>query len=268
MGGHQHDDIAAPEKRTSNLQRNPSSSLACHAAQRLREFILSIPDSTYLGSEGQLRLKFQVSRSILRQVARILEYEQLLFVRRGIKGGYYSRRPSIANAASVAALYLRAHRATIGEVARMSEVFNVEAARLAALASNEEARGALAELRTKIASYPDVAYSAAQLFRDSAASFEAVMRLAATPTLELFQRTLFEFGTRVNDHHVFREHPERRQQWRQARIQLLDAILGRDAELAALLARRQSENAYLWICEDDDQKVDQFSAFGELPSII
>jgi hypothetical protein len=45
------------------------------------------------------------------------------------------------------------------------------------------------------------------------------MRLAATPTLELFQRTLFEFGTRVNDHHVFREHPERRQQWRQARIQ-------------------------------------------------
>jgi DNA-binding FadR family transcriptional regulator len=107
-----------------------------------------------LGSEGQLRLKFQVSRSILRQVARILEHEQLLFVRRGIKGGYYSRCPSIANAASVAALYLRAHRATICEVARMSEVFNVEAARLAALASNEEARDALAELRTKLRAIP------------------------------------------------------------------------------------------------------------------
>jgi len=60
-----------------------------------------------LGSEDMLRQVLQVSRSTLRQVARLLEREGLLRVRRGIGGGYYSARPDLAGIKATISAHLQ-----------------------------------------------------------------------------------------------------------------------------------------------------------------
>lgn len=82
------------------------SSTADRVANILRERILSRPEGSYLGSEGDLAAEIGVSLPTLRQAARMLEYEELLIIKPGKGGGYFSRRPSIETAINSASQYL------------------------------------------------------------------------------------------------------------------------------------------------------------------
>ncbi|MFN3162770.1 MAG: FadR/GntR family transcriptional regulator [Pseudohongiellaceae bacterium] len=82
------------------------SSTANRVACILRERILGLPEGDYIGSEADLATEIGVSLPTLRQAARMLEYEQLLKIKPGKGGGYFSRRPSIDTAIKSASQYL------------------------------------------------------------------------------------------------------------------------------------------------------------------
>jgi DNA-binding FadR family transcriptional regulator len=83
-----------------------ASSTADRVASILRERILAMEESTYLGSESELAGQIGVSLPTLRQAARMLEHEQLLKIKPGKGGGYFTRRPSIETAIRSASQYL------------------------------------------------------------------------------------------------------------------------------------------------------------------
>lgn len=82
------------------------TSTADRVANILRDRILGTDEGAYLGSEGELAAEIGVSLPTLRQAARMLEYEQLLQIKPGKGGGYFTRRPSIETAVKSASQYL------------------------------------------------------------------------------------------------------------------------------------------------------------------
>lgn len=82
------------------------SSTADRVASILRERILLTAEDDYIGSEAELATEIGVSLPTLRQAARMLEYEQLLKIKPGKGGGYFSRRPSIETAIKSASQFL------------------------------------------------------------------------------------------------------------------------------------------------------------------
>lgn len=82
------------------------SSTADRVATVLRERILSMDEEIYLGSEAELAAKVGVSLPTLRQAARMLEYEELLTIKPGKGGGYFTRRPTIETAMKSASQFL------------------------------------------------------------------------------------------------------------------------------------------------------------------
>ena len=83
-----------------------SSSTADRVAIVLRERILSAEEGFYLGSEADLALEVGVSLPTLRQAARMLEYEELLTIKPGKGGGYFTRRPTMESAIKSASQFL------------------------------------------------------------------------------------------------------------------------------------------------------------------
>jgi DNA-binding FadR family transcriptional regulator len=102
-------------------------------ARTLREQILSLSaDGVFLGPEEELTERLGTSRPTLRQAARLLEHENLLVVRRGAAGGFFSRLPSAQAVSHVAAVYLRSKRTSLGDLNRAAALIVPEIARLAA----------------------------------------------------------------------------------------------------------------------------------------
>ena len=83
-----------------------SSSTADRVAIILREQILSLQEATYMGSEADIAAEVGVSLPILRQAARMLESEELLKIKPGKGGGYFTRRPTIETAMRSASQFL------------------------------------------------------------------------------------------------------------------------------------------------------------------
>lgn len=107
-----------------------SASVAVEAARALRNEILRrAPDDMFLGSEDDLVDRLGVSKPTFRQAARLLEYEELLTVRRGVGGGYFGRRPSAEVVARMAGIYLLAQGTTFEEVIRTQSPLEATALR-------------------------------------------------------------------------------------------------------------------------------------------
>ena len=63
-------------------------------------------EEAYVGSEADIASEFGVSLPTLRQAARMLEYEELLTIKPGKGGGYFTRRPTIETAMKSASQFL------------------------------------------------------------------------------------------------------------------------------------------------------------------
>jgi GntR family transcriptional repressor for pyruvate dehydrogenase complex len=83
-----------------------SSSTADRVAILLRDRILSMEEEAYMGSEADIASEVGVSLPSLRQAARMLEYEELLTIKPGKGGGYFTRRPTIETAMKSASQFL------------------------------------------------------------------------------------------------------------------------------------------------------------------
>ena len=84
------------------------SSTADRVANILRDRILGMAENAYMGSEADIAAEIGVSMPTLRQASRMLEYEELLVVKPGKGGGYFTRRPTIETAIKSASQYLSA----------------------------------------------------------------------------------------------------------------------------------------------------------------
>src|SRR3954454_23643808 len=109
-------------------------SAARETAAVLREEILAYagPDPEwFLGSEDRIIELTAVSRPTLRQAIRLLEEEQILVVRRGVRGGLFGRRPTIQGVSRTTSVFLRAERTTYGDLLQAGFILHPACARLA-----------------------------------------------------------------------------------------------------------------------------------------
>jgi GntR family transcriptional regulator, transcriptional repressor for pyruvate dehydrogenase complex len=231
------------------LQSQSPRTAVQRAADMLREEILDAADGALLGSEDELLSRLGISRPTLRQTARLLEHEQLLSVRRGVKGGYYARNPDVGAVAHVAAYFLEMRHTTFGESFSASQSLLEEALRRAATSQDETVR---AKFEKTIASFSPVGtdLSASQLLREDVEFIQIVLELADNPAIELLTRILYEFGLRQSSARIFHDRPDRIREWHEGRARVAAAISESDPELVLLLARRRRDAMSGWIEED------------------
>lgn len=240
----------AAEDWRNGLARTPAThpelrrSGARIAADRLRVHILQTPDGAYLGSEDELIQRLGVGRHTLRQAARLLEDQLMLKVRRGVGGGYYGARPNADMVVDAAATYLRSRGGSIADLFATTTVLYTELARLAALSDDTEARAWLADLRDRMARAP---------FREDREveeiDFElrdCIYALAANPYFEFTMRVLVRFAFQ-EQHFPLVDQIERRRAYQKGQLKVVEAILDRDPDLAALSSRRFGRVIEGWV---------------------
>jgi DNA-binding FadR family transcriptional regulator len=221
-------------------------SAAHRAAHVLREEILRREDGDLLGSEDELIERLGVSRPTLRQAARLLEHEQVLLVRRGVKGGYYARKPDVGSVAHVAAFYLRARGTTLRETFLAAQPLFETAIRRAAAMEDAFAREKALGRFTRSDSRP----LTRTMLEQETEFMETVLELSANPAIELFVRILNQFGLTQTNARFFAGRSERVHEWSEARERLAEAIVAGDAEMAVLLNRRRGLLLLGWMTED------------------
>jgi DNA-binding FadR family transcriptional regulator len=219
--------------------------------RRLREHAQATPPGELIGSEDQLVESYQVSRPTLRQAAALVSQEQLLMVRRGVRGGYFSRRPSTKAVAHIAAIYLQTRHATLEEVIKAIEPIKVE---MTLLAATNHTPGQMQQWREFQAR--DNVPGEYRDFLKCEREFSRVLGESCTNNvLTLFMETLYEFcGYLGPEEDVFRDRPERVREYWDRRRSLVSAIIDSDPEMAVTLGRRCSRLVTGWMVEDMSQK--------------
>ncbi|CAN7356934.1 GntR family transcriptional regulator [Phenylobacterium sp. LjRoot225] len=210
------------------------------AAIRLREIALGCPEGELLGSEEALVEKLGVSRVTVRQVARLLEREGLLKVRRGINGGYFAGRPNLETVEAAVSAYLDTLDMEAEDVTVIASVLWVEAVRKAASLGTEAASAMAQKFRARVMALKPTATFTQVLKVDQEVQAE-VFALTKARYIELifqiniaFSRKRFAPTSLADDTEVHREFVDA---WRKAKLMELDAILDRDPELGTMAAR-------------------------------
>lgn len=211
------------------------------AASRLRAIVHATEAGTLLGSEETLIAQLGVSRATVRQVARLLEREGLLRVKRGINGGYFAARPDIRTIESTVSSYLEMVDTNVKDTTAVGSALWVEVINKAAGIRTESAKALAKDLKEKLNAL------------EANASFEEVLKLeteirAAIFTLinsryiELIFQINVAFAARQfplipADQDTTAEHREFVREWRNGKLLELDAIADGDQTLGSMAAR-------------------------------
>lgn len=213
---------------------------------QLRCLILETKVGLAIGQESELCAKLGCTRAMLRQASRVLEFQGLLAVRRGARGGYYSSRPSAATVVSTAALYFESRQTSLEEVMRATRAFTSEAMRLACECprhhpARQHLSSVLADLATK---YPED--MDAYLFAsDEVQIDEVIFEMVSNAPLELLIKILNEISVKEFGKRLFVRQPGRRVAWRELRIQQIKALLASDVVGAV----KAVEQLNAWVSE-------------------
>jgi GntR family transcriptional regulator, transcriptional repressor for pyruvate dehydrogenase complex len=209
-------------------------------AQALRNIVLSIEPGEHLGSEEELIARLGSSRITVRQVARLLEREGLLKVRRGINGGYFAARPDAGTIEATVSSYLETLDIDAFDVTVVASVLWAETMRKAAVADRTAAALVVAKLVAKVKGVKD------------GASFEKVREVEMLVQSEIFDlaqsayvRLIFDINVAFSRRRFSQpvlddsseEHRRFVQAWRDAKLLELGAISRGDAELAGMTGR-------------------------------
>ena len=210
------------------------------AASQLRSIVLSAGEGALLGSEETLVSRLGVSRATVRQVARLLEREGLLRVRRGINGGYFAARPDLQTIETTVSAYLEMLRTEPEDVTSIASALWVEVLRRAARIRSAESR-ALAEKYSEAVRAVRSDASFSDVLRVEQESRKAIFDLINSRYIELiFQiNTAFAKGRFAagSDKDGTEAHREFVQAWRNAKLLEFASIADGDAELARIAAR-------------------------------
>jgi DNA-binding FadR family transcriptional regulator len=211
------------------------------AAARLRKIALSKAAGARLGSEERLIARLGVSRATVRQVARLLEREGMLQVRRGLNGGYFAARPDLGTIEATVSAYLEMLHTEPEDLTIIASALWVEVLRKAARISSKAARTLAGKYLDRIkalrpsASFDDVlqleqAYRSAIFALINSRYIELVFQINTAYALRYFPNA-------PSEHNDTEAHREFVRAWRSAKLLELESILHGDPELASTAAR-------------------------------
>lgn len=227
---------------------DPARSSANQVLRKLRSEILLMEEGQYLGSGEDLSARYGISRPTLHQVARALEHEQLVTVRRGPNGGYYARRPSLGAAVSSISTYLRAENTTVWHFVTLARVMHNDVCRLVTLTDDEAGRD---RLRAEAEEFWNKAGSvdAATVLRRDYVLEGILFELAGNPVVKLFMRSMHHFWYELVTEKLLEVTPERVDQWISHRRRLCEALLAREPQIAVGISRNHWDLVSAWLAE-------------------
>lgn len=211
------------------------------AAARLRKIVLAEPEGAMLGSEETLQSLLGVSRTTVRQVARLLEREGLLLVKRGINGGYFGDRPDLGTIETSVSAYLEMLNVEVEDLSMVASTLWVEVVRKACVSEGEGVKSLCEQFRPKIRALPDSALFT-QVSKLEAEFRTAIFDLLDSRYIQLIFQINVAFSYRKMDvppseRNGTPEHLEFVRGWREAKLLELEAISDNDPEMGALAAR-------------------------------
>ncbi|MDB5428889.1 MAG: transcriptional regulator [Caulobacter sp.] len=238
---------------------NDGSTAVRKVAKALRAVSLNSEPGAFLGSEEDLFTTHKVSRPTFRQAAALLAQEQVLIIKRGVGGGYFSSRPKAEAVTHTAAIFLQGKGTTLQEIMRAIVPIWIELSKAATLSGNEVARERLRQF-----AHEDAGRSMAHLaegtfdveeyvayLRSEREFASLVEELSENTVLALFLEILNDFCAnlpRAQD--IFRRNPVRVFEYSEMRRRVMEAIIDRDEQIAAVQAERCAKTQISWLTED------------------
>ena len=224
------------------MQAEPTTdatrSTLSRTVRRLREISLALDEGGALGSEKELMDQLCVSRPTLRQAARVVENDQLLQIRRGVRGGYYACRPDSRHVVQAPALYLRLQQATLGDVQAAVRVLAPEVAAAAAACPDS---ALVAELQAFDAHRRSAGVDTVpDLLRSESELAHLLSRMSGNTAFTLFLDIAYAFGALEQDLKLY-EAPEIRADQKAMQLQLCEAVLHHDVTRARATSERRSD---------------------------
>jgi GntR family transcriptional regulator, transcriptional repressor for pyruvate dehydrogenase complex len=208
--------------------------LAEVVAKRIADdiFAQQLAPGAKLPGERHMVERFQVSRGTLREALRILEVHGLLTIRSGPGGGPTVSHMTANDFNRACSLHFTAAGITVSELWAAREKLEPLLARSAAEALNESDRIAFEELLREQSD--DGVIDNARYVRVGSRFHELIASASGSPVLSLFARALGEMTAQLESRNVFP--PSEHGRVHQAHLDIVDAILNRDADTAERLA--------------------------------
>ena len=184
---------ATPETgRDRGLPVNPVRPAYEQVANRLQELIIKgkLTVGERLPAEGEMALRFGVSRSTVREALRGLSSRRLVHTKRGVNGGTFVAEPSSEHVhtylETTIGLLSGADVVSVDEILEARELFEVPAARLAAVRRSEDD---LSRLRTALA--PDDGIAPSHGFEDHKEFHFAILKASGNKLLDVITGPVF-----------------------------------------------------------------------------
>jgi GntR family transcriptional repressor for pyruvate dehydrogenase complex len=235
------------------MDKTKDASAVRKIADLMRREITNIGDGQFLGSETELVDRLGVSRPTFRQAAKLLEHEQLLLIKRGVGGGFFSKLPTASAVSHMAAVFLQSRRTTLEHAMRAARPLFIETARLAAARQDRATAQRLKAFLAKDAETPMDNTDQRTFLRIEREFGEVFAPASGNPVLELFVTVLFSFSTFLAES-IYAGHAERIPAYRSLRNNLVTAMLDGDEEIAGILALRRSDAMLEWLKTDSAKR--------------
>jgi GntR family transcriptional repressor for pyruvate dehydrogenase complex len=218
-------------------------------ASVLRDEILAYEgdeEEWLLGSEDDVLNQLGISRPTLRQASRILEQEQLLTVRRGIRGGLYGRRPTAQAVSQIAGVFLRSEKTTYEDLVSAEIVLGSACAEQAAAADASTRKGVRDFYATGLGDTP-AADVPLDMFIALSVNFQRCLADAAnSPALRLFVNVLMDLARPASSIAHIYEDTDRRHLTIKRHQAIANAVYARDGAKAGRLMERHLRDIIAW----------------------
>jgi DNA-binding FadR family transcriptional regulator len=227
---------------------NAQTKLAEVIAARIREDIVARgwPVDAVLGSESELLARYRISRAVLREAVRLLEYHAVARMRRGPGGGLLVTRPDPQASISTIALHLEYRKVRGDDLRVVRDAIELGALDRVLASTGPDGLAAVAvdRLRASAAHITDGPPGdpvKADLFHT------VLAELAGNPVLVLFLRIITElFRAHTSAQEPPLPYEETAGEVRHAHERILAAVLDGDAGLARHRMRRHLEALQQW----------------------
>lgn len=232
---------------TKRITQLRPSSTADRVATILRERILTTEEDMYLGSEGDLAEEIGISLPTLRQAARMLEYEQLLRIKPGKGGGYFTRRPDIETAIKSASQYLSS-KDLISNSMFLDAADPIVGKMLeqAVKCKNKELREELRQFVEDQRKNSKNLLPPEESFKYSAILMNLLGRMSENILLELFSRILWNEVSVSRTSGTFQGSEDIVKTNYRTRLQVAEAVLEQDKEKALQAWQKRSKFLRSW----------------------
>jgi GntR family transcriptional repressor for pyruvate dehydrogenase complex len=246
-----HASIEAIWMRGMTKSGNGAQSAVAKTILQLRADAERYGEGDLIGSEEELLARYGVSRPTLRQAAALVAQEQLVKVRRGVSGGYFSTRPTVSAVSHMAAIYLQTRSTQIEEMLHGVELIRTDMVRLAAQETDQTKKEPLAQFLEADEAAQAAGYTYRQFLRAEREYGRLLGVLCGNNVLNLFLQILLELVAMLHpDQDTLIRAPARVEQVAKRRGRIIRAILEGDAEIAMLEAERGVRQVAVWMAEN------------------